>query len=227
MNAVPDSGRHAGGQLRLDEGFAEAVAHAHDFAGRLHFRSQDGVHARELDEREHGFLDREVRRHDFLGDTLVGQLAAGRARGDLGQLQAGGLGHVGHRARGARVHFQHVDVAALDRELHVHQAVDVQGLGHHRGLALDLGDHVGRQRVRRQAAGGVARVHAGLLDVFHDAADEDGFTIGQAVHVDFGGVVQEAVQQHRRIVADLDRFAHVAPRSCCSCTISIARPPST
>ena len=53
-------------------------------------------------------------------------------------------------------------------------------------------------------------MHAGLLDVFHDAADEDGFTIGQAVHVDFGGVVQEAVQQHRRIVADLDRFAHVA-----------------
>ena len=41
-----------------------------------------------------------------------------------------------------------------------------------------------RQRVRRQAAGGVARVHAGLLDVFHDAADEDGFAVGQAVHVE-------------------------------------------
>ncbi|MCY1537180.1 hypothetical protein D9M68_726680 [compost metagenome] len=135
---------HARGQLRLDEGFAEAHAHAHHFTGRLHFRTQDGVHARELHEREHGFLDREIRRHDFLGDALGSQRLAGHgARGDLGQLQAGGLGHVRHRARGARVHFQHVDVAALDRELHVHQAAHVQGLGHHRGLALDLGDHVG------------------------------------------------------------------------------------
>src|SRR3546814_10971093 len=49
-----------------------------------------------------------------------------------------------------------------------------------------------------------------LFDVFHDAADKDGFAIGQAIDVDFGGVVQEAVEQHGPVIADLDRLAHVA-----------------
>ena len=54
-------------------------------------------------------------------------------------------------------------------------------------------------------------MHAGLLDVFHHAADEGlAFGIADAVHVAFDRVVQEAVQQHWGVVADLDRFAHVA-----------------
>src|SRR5471030_2594964 len=209
----------AGAQLRLDEGFSEGHADAHHFTGRFHFRSEDGVDAREFHEREHGFLDAEVRRHDFLGGALRGQsLANHAARRDLGQLQAGGLGHEGHGARGARVHFQHVDdvpqlaiyILLLDRELHVHQADHVQALGHQRGLALELIDGLLRQRVRRQRAGRIARVHAGLFDVFHHAADEGRFAVGDAIDVALDGVVQEAVQQHRRIVRYLDRFAHVA-----------------
>ena len=47
---------HAGGELRLDERLAEGLAHAHHLAGRLHLRAEDGVHARELDEREHASL---------------------------------------------------------------------------------------------------------------------------------------------------------------------------
>jgi hypothetical protein len=34
------------------------------------------------------------------------------------------LGDEGHGARGARVDFEHVDHAVLDRVLHVHQAAD-------------------------------------------------------------------------------------------------------
>jgi hypothetical protein len=56
-----------------------------------------------------------------------------------------------------------------------------------------LGQGVGRQR-----AGGVAGVHAGLLDVLHDAADQHLLAVADRVDVDLDGVVQEAVQQHRR-----------------------------
>jgi hypothetical protein len=100
---------------------------------------------------------------------------------------------------GARVDFQHVDhvlaVDVLDGELHVHQAHHVQRPAM-AGLALDF-VHRGRQAVRRQRAGGVAAVHAGLLDVLHHAADEGlAFGVAQAVHVALDGVVQEAVEQH-------------------------------
>src|SRR2546427_7847035 len=68
-----------------------------------------------------------------------------------------------------------------------------------------------RSVVRRQRAGGIARMHASLLDVLHHAADEDGaFAVAHAVHIALDGVGQEVVQQHGRVVADLDGFAHVA-----------------
>ena len=44
-------------QLALEVGKAAVAIKAHDFAGRLHFRRKRDVHARELDERKHGFLD--------------------------------------------------------------------------------------------------------------------------------------------------------------------------
>ena len=54
-------------------------------------------------------------------------------------------------------------------------------------------------------------MNAGLLDMLHHAADEGGANgVANAVDVAFNRVVQETVQQHRRVVADLDRFAHVA-----------------
>ena len=53
-------------------------------------------------------------------------------------------------------------------------------------------------------------MHAGLLDVLHDAADQHFLAVADRVDVDLDRVVQEAVEQHRRIVADLHRLAHVA-----------------
>ena len=47
----------AGSQLALEVGKAAVAIEAHDFAGRLHFRRKRNVDTRELDEREHGFLD--------------------------------------------------------------------------------------------------------------------------------------------------------------------------
>ena len=59
----------AGGQLALEVGEAAVAIDAHDFAGRLHFRRKRDVHARELDEREDGFLDAHVRHVDFFGEA--------------------------------------------------------------------------------------------------------------------------------------------------------------
>ena len=60
--------------------------------------------------------------------------------------------------------------------------------------ALDLlaAERDGRQRARR-----VAGVHAGLLDVLHDAAEEQLGAVVERVDVDLDRVVEEAVDQHR------------------------------
>ncbi len=53
-------------------------------------------------------------------------------------------------------------------------------------------------------------MHAGLFDVFHDAANDDFIAIGQGIDVALDGIVEETVEQHRRIMRHLDGFAHVA-----------------
>ena len=80
----------------------------------------------------------------------VQPLARHDARGDLGDRLADGLGDEGHRAAGARVHFDQINIAVLDRELHVHQPADFERLGQFGGLAFHFGDDVRRQTVRRQ-----------------------------------------------------------------------------
>ena len=57
-----------------------------------------------------------------------------------------------------------------------------------------------RQRVRRQRARTVARVHPGLLDVLHHAADHDlARGVADGVDVDLGRVLEEAVDEHRAL----------------------------
>ena len=76
----------------------------------------------------------------------VGELLAGHdARCDLGDRRADHLGDEGHRARGARVDFEHVDLAVLDRVLHVHQADDVEAERQLARLPLQLLDHLWRR----------------------------------------------------------------------------------
>ena len=77
----------------------------------------------------------------------------------------------GHRAAGPRVGLEHVGPIVLDRELHVDQPPDLEGLGDGPHRALELGHHRGGQGLGRQGAGRVARVDAGLLHVLHHPAD--------------------------------------------------------
>ena len=98
----------------------------------------------------------------------------------------------------------------LNRELDVHQADDREAVRHRHRLPPQLVLRFARQRVRRQRARRIAGMHARLLDVLHDAADHDIRAVADRIDVDLDRIVQEAVEQHRRIVRHLDRFAHVA-----------------
>ena len=51
---------------------------------------------------------------------------------------------------------------------------------------------------RRHDARAVAGVNARLLDVLHDAADDDGAgRVGDGVDVEFEGVFEELIDEHR------------------------------
>ena len=41
---------------------------------------------------------------------------------------------------------------------------------------------------------------ARLLNMFHDAADNDLLTITDSIDVNFGSIIQETIQQHRRFI---------------------------
>src|ERR1700676_2102860 len=120
--AQPARGQdHARCRLRFRIRLAEGVAGAHDFAGRFHLGTQNGIRLRKLDEGEHRLLHRKVRRDALDGLALACQrLARHDPRRHLGERYAGGFGNEGHRARGARVDLEDVDHAALYRELDVH-----------------------------------------------------------------------------------------------------------
>ena len=139
-------------------------------------------------------------------DALLGERHAGHHLGrDVGHRHAGGLGDERHRAAGARIDFQHVQhlpaVFALDGELNVHQSDDAHVPGQRvRGLADFVQDRPG-QAVRRNRAGRVAGVDAGLFDVLHDAGDDHLLAVADGIDIDFDGVFQKAVDQHRLALA--------------------------
>ena len=69
---------------------------------------------------------------------------------------------------------------------------------------------------------------AGLLDVLHDAAEEQLGAVEERVDVDLDGVVEEAVDEHRVLGGDLGGSARGSRRRpASSSTISMPRPPST
>ena len=54
-------------------------------------------------------------------------------------------------------------------------------------------------------------MYARLLDVFHHATNKgSAHAVADAVHIAFNRVIQKTVQQHGRVMTDLDRLAHIA-----------------
>ena len=55
-------------------------------------------------------------------------------------------------------------------------------------------------------------MNAGLLDVLHDGADDGGVAVGDAVDVDFGGVLKEAVDEDGTIGSDVGGVLNVVAK---------------
>ncbi|CCJ77186.1 hypothetical protein BN135_2250 [Cronobacter muytjensii 530] len=53
-------------------------------------------------------------------------------------------------------------------------------------------------------------MHARLFDMLHDAANQHHFAVTDGVHINLNGIVQEAVQQHWRVVGNAHRRLEVA-----------------
>ncbi len=103
----------------------------------------------------------------------------------------------------ARIDFEHVNLAILDRVLHVHQPADFQRQRQSHGSAAPVRrSMLGIERMRRQRAGAIARMHAGFLDMLHDAGDEGVLAVGQAIDIDFDRIRQIAVEQQRTLRRD-------------------------
>ena len=119
-----------GAKLRLGEGAGEIAVQPHHLAGRFHLRAKHHIDAGEPREREHRFLDRDMGADAAAIEIEGGKFLPGHdSGGDLGDGNAGGLGDKRHRATGPGVHLQHVNIIAFDRELHIHQAHNVQAPG--------------------------------------------------------------------------------------------------
>ena len=125
-----------------------------------------------------------------VGDPLAEHQAAGQLR----ERQADGLRDERHRPRRARVGLDHVQLVAVDRELDVDQADHPERQRDSRGLLAHLLEHLLAERVRREHAGRVAGVDAGLLDVLHDPADPHVGAVAERVDVDLDRVLEEAVE---------------------------------
>ena len=149
-------------------------------------------------------------RFDLFGEALFLEAGAGHTTGGhFRQRHPDALGHIRHCPGGARIHFQHIHLTAFHGKLHVHQTDHTQLQRHIGSLLTHHVLDIVIQRVRRQGAGGVTGVHAGLFDVLHDATDNHIGTVTHRIHIHFDGIVQEAIQQHRRIIGHRHGIHHV------------------
>ena len=187
-----------------------AAVQPHDFAGGLHFRGKQDVDAGKAREREHGFLDRRVPGGNFFREAELAQRRSRHhARGELRQRNAGRLRNEGNGARRARIRLKHENFSVPDGELNVHQPAHAQrGREPERVRANLRLDRLGKRR-RGNHAGGISGMNARVFDVFHDAADDRRFAVGDAVDVDFRRVPEIAVDQHRTAFGNFDGVFHV------------------
>ena len=161
----------AGRGLRLGERGREVGGDAHHLAGRAHLRAEQRVGAGEAVERQHRLLDR---RRGRRADRRAGRASASFSpsitrQASLASGMPGRLGDERHRARRARVGLDHVEVVAEHAVLDVDQPDHAERERERRASPARISSSISRaERVRRQHAGRVAGVDAGLLDVLHD-----------------------------------------------------------
>ena len=139
-----------------------------------------------------------MRQQQAVVALLLDRLADHDARRGLRERDAGCLRREGHGARRARVRLDDVERVRHERVLHVDQALHAAALGDRERRLAQTADLVVAQRAWRQRARRIAGVDAGLLDVFHDAADVQLVAVEQCVDVDLDRILQELVDEQRR-----------------------------
>ena len=156
--------------LRLRERGREVGGHAHHLAGRAHLRAEQRVGAGEAVEREHRLLDRDVRARGVLGQVQLAR-AARRASPGTRAWPAAARSPWRRTARSAtRAGWPRSRRASSPSTANctLISPTMPSASAMSRVARADLVEHLGAERVRRQHAGRVARVDAGLLDVLHD-----------------------------------------------------------
>ena len=98
----------------------------------------------------------------------------------------------------------------LDGELNVHQSANLQCCGEGIGGLLDLFDDALGEIIGWQHAGRIARVYAGLFDVFHDSAHQRELSVRNRIDIHFDRVFQKLVDQDWPIRRRIHRLCHVA-----------------
>ncbi len=145
----------------------------------------------------------------LVDSEFLQRLAGHDPGGELGQRPPGRLGDKRRCPAGPRVDLDEINLAVLDGKLDIHQAADTELQGQGPGLAPDLVNQIGAEGIRRQCAGRIPGMDSGLLDVLHDAADDDVSAVGQGVDVDLDGVLEELVHQNRVLRRSVDGKLHV------------------
>ena len=131
--------------------------------------------------------------------------------GQLGQRHADGFADIRHGARRPRIDLKHINFAVLHRELHIHQPADLQLARHGPRGGLQFGQNLRRKRKTRDHAGTVTTVHARLLNVLHDPADQGVDPVAEAVDINFRRILEKTVDQDRPVRAGRHGRADVTP----------------
>src|ERR1700722_15326410 len=169
----------------LLQGFFEGAADGHDFADRLHLRSESAVRAGKLFELPFRNLHDDVvdRRFEtrgrFLRDVIrnfIQRHTDSEARSNFRDRETGGFAGERGATRNSRVHFDHGHAAIfrIERELHVRAArfdtdfADDGGGGSAHALVFLVG-----QRLRRSDGDGVASVNAHWIEILDGTNDHE------------------------------------------------------
>ena len=201
----PETGRH----LRFGKGQAKGFIDTHHLSGGLHFRSKTDIRFREAVKRKNGFLDGDVLRFDGFGKTQFLQtFAQHHLGGQLCQRHTDRLADKRHRARSARIDFQHIQGPVFHSILNIHEADHVKlGRQHLRLFFNPVQQRPGKGK-RRKDTGAVARMYSRFFDMLHNSRHNGCPAVTDCVHVHFNSVLQKLIDQNRVSGRNKKCFGH-------------------
>ena len=197
----------------FEQRFRKRSSDAEHFSGALHLRSEDRIGITQFFKGEDRHLDAAVRRNRM----QTGSIAKGHqilSQHDIGRKihhrHSGHLRNIRHRPAGPRIHFNDVQFPAEDQILNIHKTPCI----HCQGQLFRDFDHAPQilviQVVRRIDGNRVAGMHAGTLNMFHDAGDQHIRAVRDDIHFEFRSR-KILIDQHRVLNALRKDASHIFP----------------